>query len=311
MYLGIDIGSVSIKYSVIDKDYNVVEYDYIRTNGDIVNATKKILSKIKTKKIKSVITTGSARNFIKELINADMDIDEITAHRKAISKLYPKVKTIFEIGGQDSKLIYFGDKFANFEMNNVCAAGTGSFLDQQASRLSLSIEDFCKKGLEAKKSHTIASKCTVFAESDMINGQQSGVPINEIIRGVHKGMINNYFSSLCKGKKLSGDFLFEGGTSLNPVLVEELANKLIQEGYINNKSELIVPKPYNTVIGSIGAAIIGLEKDIKNLRSIPKIENFKFIENSECFNCSNKCGAKITKVEINNKNITIGKTCQM
>lgn len=123
-------------------------------------------------------------------------------------------------------------------------------------------------------------------------------------------MVNNYFSWLCKWKKLSWNFLFEWWTSLNPVLVEEFANKLINEWYIKDKEELLVPKPYNTVIWSIWAAIIWCEKAVKNLREIPKIENFKFLWNSECYSCPNKCWANVIKVQINNKNLIIWKSCQ-
>lgn len=316
MHLGIDIGSVSIKYAVIklgvgSQGLEVVEQDYFRTNGDIINAAKKMLSQIRTPEIASIGVTGSGRKFLSVLVGADFEIDEITAHRTAVSQLYPRVRTIFEIGGQDSKLIYLDDHSVNFEMNNVCAAGTGSFLDQQASRLSMSIEEFCRKGMETEVSHKIASKCTVFAESDMIHAQQSGIPVDQIIRGVHRGLINNYFSQLCRGKKLEADFLFEGGTSENPVLVQEFRNKLMQEKLIQTAEQFIVPQPYNKIMGAIGTALFGIKKDISRTRPIPAITDFRFLDSKECMECSNKCGAKVTSIIINNKTYTLGKTCQM
>ncbi len=313
MYLGLDIGSVSIKAAVVDEsdgNIDVIEEYYFRTKGDIPDSAKKLLEMIKTKEIKGIATTGSARKFVAVLISADIDVDEITAHRTAVAKLFPVVKTIFEIGGQDSKLIYFSDDSVNFEMNNVCAAGTGSFLDQQASRLGMPIEEFCQKGLTADSSHKIASKCTVFAETDMIHAQQSGVQINQVIRGVHKGLIDNYFSQLCRGKSLKGDFLFEGGTSENPLLVEELQKKLLETGLIKEGESLIVPRPYNKTLGAIGAAIICLNRNINNPRKIPQINNFEFLENRKCENCSNKCGSDITVIKINDKILELGKQCQ-
>ncbi len=309
MFLGIDIGSVSIKFSVINEKFEVIEYDYFRTNGDLLGAVKKLLEKIKTEKINGIAVTGSGRKFLRELIEADFDVDEITAHRKAVKYFYPNVKTIFEIGGQDSKLIYFSEKTVNFEMNNSCAAGTGSFLDQQAARLGMGIEEFYKKGLSTKTAHKIASKCTVFAETDMIHAQQSGVPASQIIRGLHRGMIRNYFMSLCGGKKISGDFLFEGGTSENKLLVEELATKLLEEKLITEKNQLIIPK-YNKVIGAIGTAILCKERRVNNERKVPKINDFEFLENGNCFECANKCGAEISKIKINDKILTIGKSCK-
>jgi len=310
MYLGIDIGSVTIKYAVIDSNFEVKEWNYIRTHGEVVKSLKKLLKSIKTKEIKGIATTGSGRRFVGNLIGADIWIDEITAHRAAILRMYPQVHTIFEIGGQDSKLIYFSDKSVNFEMNHVCAAGTGSFLDQQAARLGYSIEKFFKKGLTTEEAHKIASKCTVFAESDMVYAQQSGIPVNKVIRGVHKGMITNYFNQLCRGKQLKGDFLFEGGTSENDLLADELANKLIETKLIQDKKELLIPKPYNKVIGAIGAAITLIKTDVNNPRLVPKIKKFKFLESRECMDCVNKCGAKITTVLVNKKKIIIGRQCQ-
>ncbi|MBN1618073.1 2-hydroxyglutaryl-CoA dehydratase [Candidatus Dojkabacteria bacterium] len=318
-YLGIDIGSVSIKYATIETptensdkntDIKVLKHDYFRTHGDIINSLKTLLHKIHPKKIDGIGVTGSGRKFVNAMVSADLSIDEITAHRTAIQTLYPEVKTIFEIGGQDSKLIYFTPNSIGFEMNNVCAAGTGSFLDQQASRLSMTINEFCKNGMTTKDAHQIASKCTVFAETDMIHAQQSGVPINKVIRGVHRGMINNYYSQLCLGKKLESKFLFEGGTSENQILVEEFARKLRKEGFINDESELIVPKPYNKVIGAIGAAIICKNKNINNNRTLPRLSKFEFIESGECYECPNRCGANITKIKVDNKILTIGKSCQ-
>ena len=309
MYLGIDIGSVSIKFAVINDKYEVIENDYFRSKGDLINATRKLLKRIKTKEFKAICITGSGRKFLSALLSADLDIDEITAHRKAVSIYYPDVKTIFEIGGQDSKLINIFDNIVDFEMNNVCAAGTGSFIDQQASRIEIPLIKFYKKGLETEEIHEIASKCTVFAETDMVHAQQSGIPLNKIIRGVHRGIVNNYFSQLCQGKELKGKFLFEGGTSENKLLIDELAQRLIQEKLIKNKNELIVPK-YNKILGAIGAAIFGKINKINNNRPLPKINKYKFISSSRCQSCQTKCGARIITFKINNQLITMGKTCQ-
>ncbi len=309
VYLGLDIGSVSIKAAVVNEKNMVLEEHYFRTRGDVINSAKKILDLLRTKKVAGIAATGSARKFVSVLISADLNVDEVTAHRTAISKLYPCVKTIFEIGGQDSKLIFFSDRYIQFEMNNVCAAGTGSFLDQQAARLGLSIEQFYRKGLSAKLPHKIASKCTVFAETDMINAQQSGIPLNKIIRGVHSGMVNNYFSQLCRGKNLKGDFLFEGGTSENPLLVEEFRRKLLELRLIKDEKQLIVPKRHNKTLGAIGAAMLCRDRGINNQRKIPKIKKFKLLEGTKCFKCPSKCGADITTIRVNSRTISMGRQC--
>lgn len=310
-YLGIDIGSVSIKYALIDEKGKVLKQDYFRTRGDVMGSIRKLLESIKDYEVLGISTTGSARKFIGSIIDADFNVDEITAHRTAIHFMYPNVNTIFEIGGQDSKLIYFTDNSVNFEMNHVCAAGTGSFLDQQAARLNMDIEEFCKIGIKAKEAHKIASKCTVFAETDMIHAQQSGVPIEKIIRGVHKGLVNNYFSQLCKGKKLKGDFLFEGGTSQNAVLVNEFATKLVEDELIKDKKDLVVPKkPNNLIVGAMGCALLCKTRKINNPRKVPQITDFEFLESKECHACANDCGAKVSVVKVNGKILTVGKSCQ-
>ncbi len=309
MYLGIDIWSVSIKYAVVDDDFQIIENDYFRTHWDLLTATKKLLKKIKTKEFNSVWITGSGRKFLSALLSADYDVDEITAHRKAVSIFHPEVNTIFEIGWQDSKLINITGDLVDFEMNNVCAAGTGSFIDQQASRLSMWIEEFYKKWLETDESYEIASKCTVFAETDMIHAQQSGIPINKIIRWVHKWMINNYFSQMCRWKQLVWKFLFEWWASENKLLLEEFKLKLLEENLIKNEKDLITSK-YNKVLGAIWAAIFWKLKNISNNRSIPEINDFEFVKTGKCFECATKCGSKVITFKINNKLIKTWKVCQ-
>jgi len=305
MHLGIDIGSVSMKYALVSS--KCVKSNYVRTGGDVINTTKKLLQELKGQKVASIGVTGSGRKLVKALVGADFDVDEITAHRKAVRAVYPDVNTIIEIGGQDSKLIYFNPNSVNFEMNNICAAGTGSFLDQQASRLGMSVIDFYKQGLRTKKAHDIASKCTVFAETDMVHAQQSGIPVNRIIRGVHRGMINNYFSQLCRGKDLHGKFLFEGGTSENRLLVDELAHKLLDENLIKERHELIVPH-HNKVLGAIGVAMMG--SNINNPRQVPAINDYEYVKSERCHQCPSKCGARLITFKVNNEQFTLGRTCQ-
>jgi predicted CoA-substrate-specific enzyme activase len=309
MYLGIDIGSVSLKYAVINNG-DIIVSNYFRTHGDLLGALKNIFNELGKYVFSGIGVTGSGRNFIGALLEADLIVDEITAHRIAVATFYPEAKTIFEIGGQDSKLIYFTDNGINFEMNSACAAGTGSFLDQQAARLGMTIEEFYQKGLEAEEGYKIASKCTVFAETDMVNAQQSGIPVSSIIRGVHEGLINNYFSQLCRGRKFKGDYLFEGGTSENPLLIEELSRRLVKEELIHKKAELIIAKPLNKIMGAIGSALLCADTGVKKKSKLKAIEKVEFLGDDLCHSCSNQCRAKIKRYRINNKIVVIGKTCQ-
>ena len=163
--------------------------------------------------------------------------------------------------------------------------------------------------METSEAYDIASKCTVFAETDMVHAQQSGIPLNKIIRGVHRWMVNNYFSQLCQGKKLNGSFLFEWGASENSLLVEEFALRLISENLIKDKNELLVPE-HNKILGAIGAAIFGKINKINNKRPLPKINDYEFIDTAKCQQCPTKCWARIITFKINNKLITMWKTCK-
>ena len=190
-YLGIDVGSVSTDLVLIDEANNVLSKVYIRTSGQPIKAVQrglKLLAEgvdLKNIEVAGVGTTGSARYLSAVIVGADVVKNEITAHAVAASNLVRDVKTIIEIGGQDSKLIILRDGIVvDFAMNTVCAAGTGSFLDQQAARLNIPIEDFGAYALRSKNPVRIAGRCSVFAETDMIHKQQMGHKIEDLIAGL-------------------------------------------------------------------------------------------------------------------------------
>lgn len=155
-------------------------------------------------------TTGSARHLAGVVVGADMVKNEITAHAVAAITLLPEVRTVFEIGGQDSKLIIIRDQVVeDFAMNTICAAGTGSFLEHQAVRLGIPIEEFGKLALQAQQSVRIAGRCTVFAESDMIHKQQLGFGKPEIIRGLCEALVRNFINNLATGKTILDPIVFK------------------------------------------------------------------------------------------------------
>ncbi|MBC7960991.1 MAG: hypothetical protein H7X94_14110 [Vallitaleaceae bacterium] len=189
MYLGIDSGSVSTDLVVLDKDLKVIDALYLPTKGLPIVAVqegfKQLGKKYSQSDIESVGTTGSGRKVIGTVVGADCVKNEITTHAVAALLFHPQVRTIFEIGGQDSKIILIKNGVVtDFAMNTVCAAGTGSFLDRQAQRLGLPIEQFGGYALEAKMPVRIAGRCAVFAESDMIHKQQMGYDTPSIIKGL-------------------------------------------------------------------------------------------------------------------------------
>ncbi len=186
-FLGLDVGSVSTNLVFLNEKGEVSESVYLRTNGQPIPTIQKGLKQLfnilpsKTT-VMGVGTTGSGRYLAGIIVGADVVKNEITSHAAAASELFPDVKTILEIGGQDSKIILLKDGVVtDFAMNTVCAAGTGSFLDQQAGRLNIAIEKFGEIALQSANPVRIAGRCAVFAESDMIHKQQIGCSLPDIL----------------------------------------------------------------------------------------------------------------------------------
>lgn len=289
-YLGIDVGSVSTDIVLIDEDLKIKEKIYLRTKGRPINAIQQGLRILKNKynddEIKAVGTTGSGRTIASFLVGADSVKNEITAHAVAALSIDKNVKTILEIGGQDSKIIILNNGIVtDFAMNSVCAAGTGSFLDRQAERLEIPIEKFGEYALNSHTPVRIAGRCAVFAESDMIHKQQLGYNPSDIIRGLCEALARNYLNNVAKGKEINSTIFFQGGVAANVGMKSAFENEL--------KKEIFVPKYYD-VMGSIGAAIIAkeaLEKNKKNTNFKGfSIADSNFISKSfECTGCPNRC----------------------
>ena len=213
-YLGVDIGSISTKAVVIDDDNNIILSKYIWTEGNPIEAVKKIISEFRKKipsniKIVGVGTTGSARRLIGSILNANIVKNEITAHAIGTLNFHPEVRTIIEIGGQDSKIILLDNEIVtDYAMNTLCAAGTGSFLSSQAKRLGINVEDFGSIALTSNNPTPIAARCTVFAESDLVHKAQMGYEKKDIIAGLCKSVALNYLNNVAKGKKILEPIIF-------------------------------------------------------------------------------------------------------
>ncbi len=300
-YLGVDVGSVSTNIVCADSNGNIIESLYIKTHGNPLNSVKTGLKQIKSKLKNEVIisgvgVTGSARYLIAAMIGADIVKNEITAHATATLHLHPDAKTIIEIGGQDSKIIILRDGIiVDFAMNNVCAAGTGSFLDQQSSRLGIPIDEFGGIALESKTDVSIAGRCTVFAESDMIHKQQLGYSLNDILNGLCHALVRNYFSTVGKGKELHKPVVFQGGVAAN------VGIKTAFEKYLGH--EIIIPNHFN-VMGAVGSAILAKEFFEKN-KGKTKFKGFAVSDHNfkttsfKCKLCSNTC--EVVQFSENNK----------
>lgn len=295
-YLGIDIGSISTKGVIIDENNNILADSYLYTEGNPINATKKVIKELKNKidrteyTVVGVGTTGSARKLIGTLLGATTIKNEITAHAIGSMSIYPDVKTIFEIGGQDSKIILIENGVVtDYAMNTLCAAGTGSFLSSQAKRLGIPIEDFGKIALTSDNPTKIAARCTVFAESDLVHKSQIGHKKEDIIAGLCYAVVNNYLNNVGKGKKIKPPIVFQGGVSKNIGVVKAFEDIT---GYNIN-----VP-PSSHLAGALGVAILSKAEEETTFSF--DIEDIVFeTKGIECQGCSNNC--EIIKVMKNKK----------
>ena len=286
-YLGIDIGSISTKGVVIDGDNNILAKEYLWTEGDPTGAVKKLLKALESQlvgkdaDIVSVGTTGSARKLIGVMTGACVVKNEITAHAIGTTTIHPEVNTIFEIGGQDSKIIIIENGFVvDYAMNTLCAAGTGSFLSSQAHRLGVSVEDFGELALTSKKPTNIAARCTVFAESDLVHKAQIGHKKEDIIAGLCKAVVTNYLNNIGKGKKIKAPIVFQGGVSKNVGVKRAFEDAVGSEVIVDENGHLM---------GAFGVAVLarrsGKEKPFSF--DIADIE-FK-TRGFECGKCANHC----------------------
>ena len=217
VFLGVDVGSVSINVVAVNDKNDVIEKIYMRTEGKPIQILKEAMGRMSSLlpadvKINGVGTTGSGRHLAAAVLGADVVKNEITAHGIAVLTFEPDVRTIIEVGGQDSKIIILRDGVvSDFAMNTVCAAGTGSFLDRQAARLNIPIEQFGELALKSRSPVRIAGRCAVFAESDMIHKQQMGCSCEDIVRGLCEALVRNYLNNIGKGKEILPKVVLQGG----------------------------------------------------------------------------------------------------
>jgi predicted CoA-substrate-specific enzyme activase len=219
---------------------------------------EEVLQRIPLEQFRSISFTGTGGKLLSELLGGNF-INEIIAQARAVQHFYPQVRTIIDMGGEDSKLILIEEeeshfKIRDFSMNTLCAAGTGSFLDQQASRLGLTIEEFGQLALKSTNPPRIAGRCSVFAKSDMIHLQQIATPDYDIVAGLCYALARNFKSNIGKGKTFLKPISFQGGVAANVGMRKAFLDVLeLSDG------ELIIPKHFASM-GAIGAILVTQEE---------------------------------------------------
>jgi len=257
-YLGIDIGSTTSKFALMNEKRQILHKRYVPTQGKPIEVTQGLLRHIHSEmgnrvEILGVATTGSGRAVVGDFLNADLIIDEITAHARGAVQIDPEVDTIFEIGGQDSKYISIVNTHPlDFDMNKVCAAGTGSFLHELANKYGIAIvNEFQDIALSSEAPVKLAERCTVFMESDLVAYHQKGVQRKDLIAGLCYAIVHNYLNRVVGKRRIGQRIMFLGGPSLNQAVVAAFENVLGREILIPANRE---------VLGAYGAAIRLQEK---------------------------------------------------
>ena len=263
-FIGLDAGSVSVKLSVLDYNGNILETRYVRHKGRPLEVAYELLNDLDP--ASSLSITGTAGRLIAHIFGIK-PVNEVVAQSYSTKKLCPDVRTIIEIGGEDSKLILLENgKIKEFSMNSVCAAGTGSFLDQQAERLKLTIGEFSEIALESKSPPRIAGRCSVFAKSDMIHLQQIATPLKDIVAGLCFAVARNFKGSICKNAALNEPISFQGGVAANKGVVRAFKN-------VFNLEKLVIPEHF-ALMPAIGTALKNIEQGIKNQYDLTKLKAF-------------------------------------
>lgn len=293
-YLGVDVGSVSTNLALLTPDGEVRQAIYLRTMGEPIRVLQAGLAQLHAwltargtgqARILGCGATGSGRQLAGAVLGADVIKNEITAHAVAALASVPDVRTVLEIGGQDSKIIIIRDGVViDFAMNTVCAAGTGSFLDRQAARLGVDIADFGQLALTARAPVRIAGRCAVFAESDMIHKQQMGHTPADIAWGLCQALVRNYLNNVGKGKDIKPPVVFQGGVAANSGIVKAFAEAL--------GARPAIPA-YHDCMGAIGAGLLAREAVRGRTSSAFRgfdASNIDFTAHGiECDGCANAC----------------------
>ncbi len=285
LYLGIDIGSTSTKAALADADGRPAGGFYTRTGGDPIAAVQKLLTVVAASlpggipRLRGAATTGSGRAMIRQVFQADREIDEITAHARAAVFLHPDVDTIIEIGGQDSKFTRIRDGEVYFStMNYVCAAGTGSFIEEQARRLGVGLAEFSEMALADQAPFT-SDRCTVYMERDLTALLGEGWPREALAAAVLHSVRDNYLSKVVGKSPLGDTIVFQGATARNRALVAAFEQHLGKTVHVS---------PYCHLTGALGAALLCRDEALQSSSFLWETAPIR-LESEECRLCANHC----------------------
>jgi predicted CoA-substrate-specific enzyme activase len=311
-YLGVDVGSTSTKAVILDETGKVVlAKHYLMTAGKPIDAVKEVFRNLicygaGNVTIAGAGVTGSGRYLIGSLIGADLIKNEITAQTRAAAEIDPEAD-IIEIGGQDSKLVIKRqDVVVDYQMNKACAAGTGSFIDELAEMLNVSVKsgEFADLAFEAPSTIDLGTRCAAFMGQAVASAQQEGVSQQVITASLANAIAKNYLSKVVGNRKLGSKVILTGAVFYNHAVVSAFKQQL--------KGKTLTVPEHKEVSGAIGAALLSKETMASGKS---KFKGFKQIIDSECQlstfickSCDNNC--TITRMQVPNKKPTFyGSRC--
>jgi predicted CoA-substrate-specific enzyme activase len=310
-YLGVDVGSISTNVVVIGESGRLLAKEYLMTAGRPLEAVKEGLRRVGEAMgdrltILGAGTTGSGRYLTADFIGADLVRNEITAQATAAAFIDPKVDTIFEIGGQDSKYISLKNgAIVDFTMNKVCAAGTGSFLEEQAEKLGISIKgEFGDLALAAPDPVRMGERCTVFMESDLVALQAAGEEVPDLVAGLSYSIVQNYLNKVVEDRPVGRHVFFQGAPAANQGIVAAFEAVL---------GRPITVPPHHDVTGAMGAALLAMrERDWKesSFKGFELSQTRYDISTFECQGCPNTCTIRKVKVEGRRRPLFYGSRCE-
>ena len=302
-FLGIDVGSTSTKCILLDETRTVLCGLYTSTAGDPVGSVARMFKELarmfasKTLAIRGAAVTGSGRQLVKEITGADLAVNEITAHARGATFLDPNVDTIIEIGGQDSKFTILKNGYvASSVMNYVCAAGTGSFIEEQAKKLDVPLAAISDLAL-GQEAPLTSSRCTVYMERDLNTYIAEGWSKPQILASVLFSVRDNYLSKVAGSTLLGNTVYFQGATARNKALVAAFENEIGKPIFVSKFCHLT---------GALGAAVILMEQGVS--RSSFRGTDLNFSTGTElCDLCANHCS--LTVFDVNGTRIAWGMKC--
>ena len=312
-YLGVDVGSVSTNLVLLGPNGEVYEGIYLPTRGRPIEVIGQGLDIIRNSigarlHVLGVAVTGSGRHLAAQLLGADLVKNEITCQLRAAVQIAPDVDTIFEIGGQDSKYIHARDgRIDNFVMNKICAAGTGSFLEEQAEHVGVAIVDeFSRLAAVSTAPSDLGCQCTVFMHSEVVAAQRRGASTPDLCAGLAYSVARNYLDRVVSGRPIGRSIMFQGGVASNPSVVAAFRQIL---------GTAVRVHPHANVSGAIGAALLVREAPRTMLRTVPPTAFRGFdacrdqeVESFECKACANRC--QVNQILIEGHKVYFGDACE-